>query len=377
MRVVLSQIACTLVAIGIGISSASAGNCGFVGKIAGVCAAIDAADRELQEMRKMLDATARAAIQAVPGERYLQIIDDLNSGDKDRVDRARAFLTRLMHVNPAITYQATVRFSFDETKDFRYDVFQESSPSIDIVAQRASNAIVLVRANRTVFAPGTTAAARGRIADNIIKALDTFLGPGPKLRQWMENDLNSTPALVAETLSYPTAMTSRFYSNGTRLGADNPEQAGDLAKRTKELADRKQAIVQFLTDAIMETVTEKREEVATGVREFEWDVLADKNFLIITIDEDTYSKHNDFEIVAAIHEKGKPGETLYQRPAAIFQKVDFRAELNPPVKDKRGRQIYWAFQDMTARFNLTSDRLKEIAELKKTLAEWEVARGGK
>jgi hypothetical protein len=136
-------------------------------------------------------------------------------------------------------------------------------------------------------------------------------------------------------------------------------------------------MVELLTDAVMETVTEKRDEIADGVREFDWDVLAEKPVLLIFIDEETYSKHDDFEIIASVHEKGKPNETLYQRPRSVFKKIDFRPALNPPVKDKRDTLIYWAFQDMAGKFNITNDRLQSIADLKKALDQWEAARAGK
>ncbi|WP_340671066.1 hypothetical protein [Bradyrhizobium ottawaense] len=53
------------------------------------------------------------------------------------------------------------------------------------------------------------------------------------------------------------------------------------------------------------------------------------------------------------------------RPPVYFDKLDF--EQNPTVVDKRGRTIYWAFQDVTARYELTADRLGQISELRKLL----------
>jgi hypothetical protein len=322
--------------------SAQASGCGWLGGILGVCKAIDDANDRLDSMTKVVDANAKAAIRAVPGERYNQLIDDRNSGDKEKVAQARAFLTRLAHLDPEAQYQVSLRFSFDTKKPFNYDVFAEAEPSLDIVKSRAATrGINLLPANRTIFAPHTKEQPKADISKTLDKAVNPYMFGATQ----------------------PVGCGGGIMGGGC-LPQIPPAGFGLIPQLRKQFLDG-------AVDAVMATVTEKPDEIVDGVREFDWDPLSERPFLIIMIDQATYDGQSDFDIVAKITEKTHPDQLLYQRPPVHFIKKDFNPELDTPVKDNRDEIIYWAFKDMTAQFSVDSQRVKQIVDLKQALIDWD------
>jgi hypothetical protein len=67
-------------------------------------------NQQISETRKTFAEVSQGAIKAVPGERYLEIIDDLNGPDAEKKKRAQDFLKSLAHVDLSVEYEATIWF---------------------------------------------------------------------------------------------------------------------------------------------------------------------------------------------------------------------------------------------------------------------------
>lgn len=91
------------------------------------------ADEHLNAMRVMLDNRSRDLIRAVPGERYLQLIDDLYGENKDARERAQTFLTKLAGINPQSSLEASARFGFNEQPPLHAQLFGASVASVEVV----------------------------------------------------------------------------------------------------------------------------------------------------------------------------------------------------------------------------------------------------
>src|SRR5260221_9923790 len=59
---------------------------------------------ESKQWRAVAETQTQVLVRAVPGERYLQLIDDLNSGDSNKEKRAQAFLKQLGHFDPSVNW---------------------------------------------------------------------------------------------------------------------------------------------------------------------------------------------------------------------------------------------------------------------------------
>jgi uncharacterized iron-regulated protein len=55
--------------------------------------------KQIQETRDMAKGAADTAVRAVPGERWLQIIDDLNGKDEAKVTAAREYLKKVAKID--------------------------------------------------------------------------------------------------------------------------------------------------------------------------------------------------------------------------------------------------------------------------------------
>jgi hypothetical protein len=73
--------------------SARASDCGWGGQFLGVCHSVDELDNRLAQLSIDVKAIASDATKAIPGERWLRIIDDLNSGDPSARQKAQAYLS--------------------------------------------------------------------------------------------------------------------------------------------------------------------------------------------------------------------------------------------------------------------------------------------
>ncbi|WP_054031212.1 hypothetical protein [Desulfatitalea tepidiphila] len=86
--------------------------------------------RQMEETRTAVKEISYAAIKSVPGERYLQLIDDLNSRDETKRTAAQQFLKSLAGIDPKIDYKVSVWFVYDTTTTgpMRADFFLGHTP---------------------------------------------------------------------------------------------------------------------------------------------------------------------------------------------------------------------------------------------------------
>ena len=99
--------------------TAQSAECGVIGQVIGLCKAVDDLDQRLADVTKTVHQLGEDAIKAVPGERWLQIIDDLNSGDQQKRAKAQAYLSsvagvKIQDTGDITNYALSVGFDFDE-----------------------------------------------------------------------------------------------------------------------------------------------------------------------------------------------------------------------------------------------------------------------
>jgi hypothetical protein len=99
---------------------------------------------ESGKWRELAQLQAQGAIRAIPGERYLQIIDEVNGTDEVKKKEAQEFLLRLGHMDrdPNTNWNATVTFGFDEKTKLRADgfwAFSDSRAQVEYFTRNAFN----------------------------------------------------------------------------------------------------------------------------------------------------------------------------------------------------------------------------------------------
>ena len=75
----------------------------------------------MNKTRETVSQSLDMLSRTVPGERYLRLIDDLNSQDQSKVDAARAFLKKLANIDVDVPYVLSISFKYDTGLPFKMD----------------------------------------------------------------------------------------------------------------------------------------------------------------------------------------------------------------------------------------------------------------
>lgn len=348
---------------------AARADCGFVGGLLGVCEAIDVANLRIAELQKALVETADKAIRAVPGERYLQLIDDLNGTDAEKREKAKAFLENLAGVKPGVTYQMVVSATYaggDGSVPFRLDALRSSAPSeINARAYVEQGSVVMVdmRSAPVSVRPmeQVQADVRAAVERTIAGITGSPIIQGPA----------QGPTFPIGTLK----QVSAGYQNDSLIsGVIKPVPMGmpfqpTLDEAIAERDQRRNAVVANLTEAIMQTVRGHVLLTSETSRGWSWDPIDPRPFALIFIDEATYQAHEDFSISVSVNEVANPQATLYNRAPHTLTKRDFDPRVRQPIVHPTRGSYYWTFVEMTGQLNLSEAHIAQIESLRKTLAE--------
>lgn len=379
---------------------AIADDCGFIGKMIGTCAAVSVADdrigqaleilqKEIQDTREVAERAANAALRAIPGERYLQLIDDLNGPNLEQREAARSFLRNLANVEPGQAFEGTL--SFDGPKDFsfKYDVFRAIAPHPYYVEVFAKNSMSLQSTNASVLPIATREKIENDVRKSVSQALSHLIGRRVELRNDVTGQtltgLNFNNMQTGAThkwfIRYPDTLTTGWKSDAFL----HPNRTSEVEKRNAQFDEelkrneqRKEDFVNNVTNAIL-AVTHANELAAHGEsRTMHWNPVDAEQYMIVVIDEQTYEAmqaDSNAAILASVHKAGDASSTLNGRPGYRFSGIDFDSERNPHVTGKNGQKVYWAFHEFSGSPRIDNEMLLLISELRDSLSAWEEEKG--
>jgi hypothetical protein len=302
---------------------------------------------ESKHWRELAQIQSQAAIRAVPGERYLQLIDDLNSGDPQRVTKAQSFLTQLGHFDPRIDWNATVSFGFDEKAPLRADAFFGFSPTraqVEYFARYAFNPTLVAN---NIALPQTDGELNAKINSGIDSLLVHMTG-SPK----------STPSNMTVDLSWPDSIL--------------PTASGFPALVDPRIAaarGHQKAVADILKELLKAQYAQKTIPVGGTVLTLPWYPTEAKNMLFVLIPEDDWNKHKadtNLKIQALLHKAGDVGSSYSQTRPISIDSAQF--EKNEPVDRPQGLgRVRWAVVDPTHSSisipDLSPDKIKSLEQL--------------
>jgi hypothetical protein len=305
---------------------------------------------ESAKWRELAQVQAQGAIRAIPGERYLQIIDDLNGTDEKKRTEAQQFLTRLGNLdkNATIAWTGTALFSYDEKNKMHADAFwgfSDSRAQVEYFVQNAYSGKHEVAS--TGYRDYTMDELNGQIDSGVDALLNQLQGnPTPQSmatgQQFMGNNV---------TLNYLTWDNS--LTPGTPFGPVplNPnlstkQQVLDRAKGVKDAA------AASLKQLLKAQYAKKEIPVGSTTLSILWHPEEAKNLFFILIPEDDWEKHkNDahLSIEVKLHKQGEP-DTTYQNTFSFPVNLNqFNAPQGREPVDLRfgGGRVRWAVVDPT------------------------------
>jgi hypothetical protein len=310
---------------------------------------------ESKQWRAVAETQTQVLVRAVPGERYLQLIDDLNSGDPKKVTRAQTFMKQLGHFDPSVNWEATIMFGFDEQKPLHADAFFAFSPSktqVDFFVQNTFNPKNVTNA---IEIPQTANQLNSKIDDDVDQLLKKLTGD-PSLT--LQSDMQGNPP---SRLTWPNSII--------------PESASYAAGVTQKLNEAKarQGEVAGLLKALLKAQYERKSIPAGGtVITLPWFPTDGKNFLFVGIPESDWNQHKDdpnFRVSVLLHKEGDAAQSYLKTNEMTIEPAFFNT--NVPVDRPAGLgKVRWAAVDPThASASIPNVDPNQIAQVEKLLQQ--------
>lgn len=347
----------------------------------GICGAAETASKnavgpliqEIEELRKSALQAVNTVTLAVPGERYLRIIDDLNGADETKREAAKAFLKNLAHIDVDTAYELGVAFDFDETVPFHVDFNTFVYPEPQVLQAFVTNSAVLdTSPARTILSPLTPSEVHQRLTELAGAVISAMQGANPPA---VAHDARCRPPnddrdYYCVQYSYPDNLfVDRVFQSGNMGQASFDEmraKAGEGNLAVPRAQEARSALVALFEEAFSYRET----RMDNPGRTKDWPLISGKNFVVFFIDQVTFDTHTeDWQIKFNVHQKEHPDVLLYQRPGQTVTRADF--DLNPPLKSRDGRsKVYWAFREMTGEFTPSASDLEQLLAVRETLEKY-------
>lgn len=328
------------------VPTAALADCGWWDPLAACKAAEEAAsaadafgamvDQKIGEVLKQLDK----AVLAVPGERYLRLIDDLNDPNEQVRAGARAFLARLADVDVTAQYKFVVSAEFndpvDPTVPFEFDA-RPLAINTDLAVKQwfATNSVSWTRPNSQMLRPldrdaiYQAAVGHARFA---LEKLHSDDGLGRQNRPgfvygWYRNYFNYEGVSVGEPDN--PRVTDQMATNYMW-----PNEWEDRART--EFEQMAGGFADGIAQAVLATLTPVVPTNAAISDNF--DPLATPPFIFVFIPKASFDNYASITVGIAVQDINDPSKTLNNRPTYTRTKQHFTA-----YEDPMYGTVYWTY----------------------------------
>lgn len=316
---------------------------------------------QIEETRGMVKQVSDNAIRAVPGERWLQLIDDLNSEDDATRTRAQDFLRRVGKIDIDNNYEASIWFGKPANMELDVSVLRASDRGLAVVESAALNGpLNFVNVANSLHPALDMEARLKRVEEACTNGLKKLVGtPEVQISSFSgENDAQVTENILWQgglrtSGQFHTDGHVYNFNQGTLVNESNKvcgEAAGDIAK----------ALIAFY---------EIDADPGEARLVLPWNALDSQQFLFVIVRarhfEDT--KPN-LSIKALVHRVGDKSVTLH---GTYVRSIELDQFQRATVKDGNiDRDVYWAAFNMAGYLPLSKEQLQKAKELRDLLDEF-------
>lgn len=325
---------------------------------------------ELKETRKDIVAVSREAIKAIPGERWLQLVDGALSDDANERDEVKRMLDRLTGGLTVHQYSVTLRFSSDNktdpikanfffagsnmAKEVETLISQDSGilnlPDVYIAPQRtptfdekavlmrnAAETFVLSLFGRPIKADGPEHCYKWPSAGS----LGHLISPLTKCQ-----DMSGMASFDVK----PTEFKG-FHSNGTVSGYSRPDN-NTVIRIESAINHSIETLTNFFKLHYADIDLNRPSELLTKP----WGFVASE-YIFILIDEESFNNHKDsnLKITFEIYETENPSNFYQNTPpqeVVLNQFLQSSDSTRRPIlsDDSRQRKLMWAPINISSTF---------------------------
>lgn len=333
--------------------------------LAWTLAGCDVFKSESDKWREQVEASTKAmqvavdtASKAIPGERYLRLLDAVHSGDPKQAAEAKRFIQSAFQMNLDQPYEVTVWFGVDDSEPFTAYAFVGPAPSREVVQEELRRGrLNLTRWPNSLAPLASAEQIKGQIEEKIAKAVDTMAGT------WSRTSERLSVPNQRHVLANSFLQTKLFCVTGdsNTMGCETTAMAPNN--------DRAE-VAKALSEAFWLPYQNRRLPLPVTSPRKPWSLLSANQVLFIVIPDEQFQRQKNLVVKAVVHEEGKPerilpGEQEYTFERVMFQNNPTVANENPPVT------LRWAAHTMTDSSQMSGQMLQSIRQLQEVTAAWD------
>lgn len=333
---------------------------------------------KIDDTRKTLADVSQQAIRAVPGERYLELIDDLFSGDPAKKQKAQDFLRNLGGIDVSVQYEATVWFdNLGANDQVEAAIFRAATPTFDEISVRLSSGSNINRYTVRGSATGGqyVAQAKQTLTNKIYGILNDAFGQNTPL-------LVLNPAYNQFIMGYAGP---KGIANLSMWGKSNDSAwVTQVLQQNSQSTDKnRQAIAAELADAFFDPYSQVvPPNTGPLLHEQTWSLVDGRQFLFVIIREDDFNNlktrqtPNKLVIRAAVHKKDDPSVIVTNSGQPIvfdlneFEPRDGHPDFSFNLPNESQKYV-WSVHNLTDFQGYDSDSAAKVKQLAEKLAGWE------
>jgi hypothetical protein len=304
---------------------------------------------ESEKWRELAQVQAQGAIRAIPGERYLQLIDAVNGNDPVKKEEAKEFLRRLGNLdnNAATAWTATVLCEYDPKDTLHADAFWGFSDSRAQVEYFVRNAY---RDQNDVISTGYRDYTIDELNALVDAKVDTLLsemqGTGQSIQQQPPTGGFSFPSAY---LTWDNSLTPGTPFRPDIATTDNPNivTKKTVLDRAKSARDSAAAT---LKELLKMQYMKKEIPAGSTTLSIPWHPEEAKSLFFILIPEEDWEKHKkDLKIRVTLHKEGDLNSTFQNLSPLKVNTNQFEGSPGREAVDVRfgGGKVRWAVVDPT------------------------------
>jgi hypothetical protein len=297
---------------------------------------------ELAALRKTLADSLLTLADAIPGGRYVRLVEDLNGPDPQKRIAAQIFLKNLAGLDPQIEYYASVWFEFDPTTPLHAIVRRARFPNQSEIVSRY---------------------IRGEITNASDVGSTPFGGPRPQ--QVREEIRQSLATAVADLDAGAKPDTVSFTIEGHSAAVPDPEPAKARAR-----------IVEALLMSFDTFYRGWPLPLQANVKTLPWPIFDEQQVLFVLIPESDWTAHNgNITVRALIHKRDDPKSPLPGADIVTFSRDEWNLiELRDAQGQRPPRDFRWAVHTMTDFLLISSETAAKLKAYKDALDAFDRAR---
>lgn len=305
--------------------------------------------QRVEESVKEVNAQMDKVALAVPGERYLRLLEAVRSNDPAEQERARDQVRKLFGVDIEQPYQVSIWWEKQADSPLHLNYFLSHVAGEAAVRAQCDVAWNPLDATNTVTTPANLEELRSIVGRQTRAAIETL-------------GVQQIITIPPENISTPE---DDFMRGMRQIGRKEAER---LAREQEE---RRQKAADQLRDAILAAFPEPGTEQIASKRILPFNLLEGQTLLYVLVEEDDLKRmaNNNFRVSALLHAKGDLSAVYEDRWAVSVTKENFYGDHRAVPCGNPRRNVRWAVLNLTQGPTVTAQALASLRELDQLFSE--------